>query len=139
MNIYLNITRKTFSFLILTLILFIILNIQCSSNNVEANLRFNSEKLNKLCPITIDAETTLLSTSVTCDKCLLYLCQFDFDVNTLNIEEFISAKKLFLINGLRTAESMKSFRNNRVIVQYQYVNLDGIYLPKIEILPEEYL
>ena len=139
MNIYLNITRKTFSFLILTLILFIILNIQCSSNNVEANLRINSEKLNKLCPITIDAETTLLSTSVTCDKCLLYLCQFDFDVNTLNIEEFISAKKLFLINGLRTAESMKSFRNNRVIVQYQYVNLDGIYLPKIEILPEEYL
>lgn len=139
MNIYLNHSRKSFFYSILAIIFFIVFYIQCSTNNVEDNLRKTSEKMNKLCPITIDAETTLLSTSVTCDKCLLYLCQFDFDVKTLNIEEFISAKKLFIINGLRTAESMKSFRNNRVIVQYQYVNLEGIYLPKIEILPEEYL
>lgn len=137
MKIFKILTRKFFLFSIFIINL-IVLNIQCASKNVETNLRISSEKINKMCPITIDSKTILLSTTVPCEKCFRYLYQFDFDLNTLNIEEFISSKKLFLINSLRTSESMKYFRDNHIIVEYHYVNLSGINLAKIELLPEEY-
>jgi len=122
----------------LSFVLLISLNFNCKTKDIDTNLQLLSERINNKCPIIIDSKTVLLSTSVPCQKCFLYLYQLDFDSNTSNINEFVTNKKEFIINSVKTSKDMSYFKNNNITISYQYVDTKGNALTKIIISPEDY-
>ncbi len=95
--------------------------------------------LNKKCPVNVDKEIRLDSVTALPNKILQYNYTF---VNHLKKDLFVTyiRKNLEpdLIQLVKTSPELKSFRENGVIMSYNYNDKNGEFLLKILITPQIY-
>lgn len=97
--------------------------------------------LNKTCPIMIDKDTRLDNavalpnnkfqynyTMVNMDK-----SELDVDIDTLK-----NYMEPVIINNARTNPSLKTFRENKVTLAYNYRDKNGVFILEIKVTPDLY-
>lgn len=131
----------TFKRIMLFIIIIILIQIirQLLQIPIDKALTQTANRLNKECPIYVDKETRLDSVIALPNKILQYNYTF---VNYLKKDLLMTYIKKNLEPDLtklvKTNQELKSFRENGVIMNYNYNDKKGEFLLKISITPQMY-
>lgn len=133
--------KKYISFGIAFIVTFTI-GIMCTGNNntLTQQVIKTSEEVNKKCPMTIDAYTTLDNTTVTENPLTLvylYTANVNKDSLTINLDEVKGKIMKTTQNGANTSPEMAFIRDNSVLLKYHYKDKNGKYLFDFTITPEK--
>jgi hypothetical protein len=98
-----------------------------------------ASEINKTCPFMVDQETRLDNTVALPDNIFQYnytLVNYDkSEVNNDTIRKYVEPG---IVNNVKTNPSLKSFRDNKVTMQYQYKDKNGVFLLSIVVTPDQY-
>ncbi|WP_163717458.1 hypothetical protein [Mangrovibacterium lignilyticum] len=98
-----------------------------------------AQEMNKNCPFMVDAETRLDNAVAAPGKRLEYnYTLINTDKDSIDIESFTDYLQPILVNNVKTHPDMASFRDNHIIMDYNYKDRNGIFITKISITPELY-
>jgi len=98
-----------------------------------------ASELNKTCPMMIDAETrwdntvALPGNTFQYNYTLINLLKDSTDLE--RIEEYLNP---IILNTIKTNPDLKLFRDNNVIMSYNYKDKNSIHLFKLTFSPEQY-
>jgi hypothetical protein len=111
-----------------------------SSPSLDKLLMYAASEINKTCPIVVDEETQLDNTIALPDN----VFQYNFTLPNLSKSDsvFEGIKKIIepkILNSTKTSPDLKTFRDNKVTMNYNYRDKEGVFLFKIIITPEMYL
>lgn len=120
-------------FLVCSIALFI----QCGGS-VDGQLKKIAEESNKECPKVLDQWTRLDSCAAYPGKVYKYFHTVINNASVSDTEQFKTAFKPIIIATVKTNPAMKFFRENDVVLHYQYKDEAGNYNVTIEINPEDY-
>lgn len=99
-----------------------------------------ASEINASCPIMVDRETQLDNAIALPDNVFQYnytlINVSEEEVHTDTIRKYIEPG---IINTARTNPDMKVFRQNKVTLNYNYQDKNGVFLLKISVTPELYL
>tara|TARA_B100000035_G_scaffold41917_1_gene31423 strand:+ start:239 stop:622 length:384 start_codon:yes stop_codon:yes gene_type:complete len=116
-------------------IIFFIVSFQLSfGQDINKALNEISSQMNQNLPMVIDKYTTLLTTYGGNGR-ILYRYKLDTNLFIdygLTKDKWINAQKKSIKNTFCTSPSMSLFRDYDVIVTWNYVDLDGEFISKIE-------
>ena len=122
-----------------TAITFIIIILQSCGANFNMKLKFAAAALNKTCPKMIDNQTRLDSVTVRPHKEMVYhYTLIKIIKNRFDIDAFEGYMKPIMQNQLRTNEGLKSYRENKAIMTYDYNDKDGKPLLEMVFTPDLY-
>ncbi|SDK44810.1 hypothetical protein SAMN04488540_1402 [Ferrimonas sediminum] len=118
-------------------------NIVMKAFNNEPHMT-NSEKLiqvsseiNANLPMNVDSETVLISTSGF-NGAFKYNYQLpNFEVESMDVKEFVADMKLPLINAVCTTDDLKAFRDMKIVVSYSYYDSNKNQIAVIEVDTKE--
>ncbi len=95
-----------------------------------------SRDVNKQCPMQIDKYTKLLSTVVV-ERKVIYFCELDVNLLTRNggigLSELGESQKKLMITNFCTSPTFDIFKQYNMSIEYQYRDLDGKHLFKLDI------
>lgn len=98
-----------------------------------------ASELNKSCPIMVDSETQLDNAVGLPGKTIQYNYTFlnmeKATVDTSELENYLQPK---ILNNIKTNPDLKNFRENDVIMVYNYKDKKGEHLFKLTFKPEKY-
>ncbi|NLN95809.1 MAG: hypothetical protein GX128_06545 [Bacteroidales bacterium] len=98
-----------------------------------------ASELNKSCPIMVDAETQLDNTVALPDNTFQYnYTLVSMERATLDISELENYLQPIILNNIKTNPDLKTFRDNDVIMAYNYKDKNGEHLFKLTFKPEIY-
>lgn len=98
-----------------------------------------ASELNKSCPIMVDAETQLDNTVALPDNTFQYnYTLVSMERATLDISELENYLQPIILNNIKTNPDLKTFRDNDVIMAYNYKDKNGEHLFKLTFKPENY-
>jgi len=113
----------------------------CSNADVafQKQLTKSANDMNKTYPAMVDRETRIDNVVALPDKVFQY--NFTF-INLLKDSvDFVSMAREMqpnLLNGVKSSPDLKTFRDHRVTMAYQYSDKNGVFMFKILITPEKY-
>jgi len=98
-----------------------------------------ANEINKNCPIMVDQVTRLDNTMAGPGNSIAYnYTLVNHEATELNIESIKEYITPILINMVKTSEEMKSFREIKVSLKYNYRDKSGVFLFSVLINPEDY-
>lgn len=98
-----------------------------------------ASELNKSCPIMVDAETQLDNAVALTDNTFQYnYTLVSMERATLDISELENYLQPIILNNIKTNPDLKTFRDNDVIMAYDYKDKNGEHLFKLTFKPENY-
>ncbi len=98
-----------------------------------------ASELNKSCPIMVDAETQLDNAVALPDNTFQYnYTLVSMERATLDISELENYLQPIILNNIKTNPDLKTFRDNDVIMAYNYKDKNGEHLFKLTFKPENY-
>ena len=98
-----------------------------------------ASELNKSCPIMVDAETQLDNAVALPDNTFQYnYTLVSMEGATLDISELENYLQPIILNNIKTNPDLKTFRDNDVIMAYNYKDKNGEHLFKLTFKPENY-
>ena len=98
-----------------------------------------ASELNKSCPIMVDAETQLDNAVALPDNTFQYnYTLVNMERVTVDISELEHYLQPIILNNIKTNPDLKTFRDNDVIMAYNYKDRNGEYLFKLIFKPENY-
>ena len=127
--------KKTFQLLIFILTFVVAFigtkYVMSTFNSTKSKLEKASLEINKKCPIMLDKETRLESTNVIQNKMILYNCtlinntreDLNFDAEIISNKFELKAQRI-----LDTNPDMKEFREQEIILCYNYKDKKGVNL-----------
>lgn len=115
----------------------VVLFIQCGGS-VDGQLKKIAEESNKECPKVLDQWTRLDSCAAYPGKVYKYFHTVINNALVSDTEQFKTAFKPIIIATVKTNPAMKFFRENDVVLHYQYRDEADNYNVTIEINPEDY-
>ncbi len=102
-------------------------------------MRHTASELNKTCPHQLDKETWLDSASVLDKKTFRYNYTLQFPKDSIEVEMFVLSARPLMVSNTKTNTDLQVFRENEVIFEHYFRDINGVFLTKIVIAPEEYL
>ncbi|MFV0418203.1 MAG: hypothetical protein ACK5KT_05690 [Dysgonomonas sp.] len=132
-----NIISPKQNILYIFLLSLIIIFTQCSGST-DTQLKKIAEEANKECPKMLDQWTRLDSCVTYPGKTYKYFHTMVNNASVSDVEQFKSTFKPVIVNTIKTHPAMKFFRENEVILQYQYSDESGETHVTIEVTPEDY-
>jgi hypothetical protein len=135
--------NKIFLTIALTAALIVFLAWRISGS--KSDLRFHkimkhtAAELNKTCPQQVDKDTRLDSASVHINKTFRYNYTLQFPKDSIEVEMLVLSVKPLMVNNVKTNPDLQLFRDNDVIFEYYFRDMNEDFLTRIEIAPEEYL
>ena len=105
----------------------------------DKQLMIVASEFNKTCPIMVDAQTRLDSALALPNNTFQYHYTF-VDVETANVDtnDFKDYMAPNILEQMKTSPQMKSFRENKVILNYLYRDKNRQYIALITITPDMY-
>jgi hypothetical protein len=98
-----------------------------------------ASELNKSCPIMVDAETQLDNALALPDNTFQYnYTLVNMERVTVDISELENYLQPRILNNIKTNPDLKTFRDNDVIMAYNYKDRNGVHLFKLIFKPENY-
>lgn len=105
----------------------------------DIKLQATASALNKQCPMMVDKETRLDNAVALPGNTFQYrytLVNMTKDQLDTNIAK--QTLRPNMVQSLSTMPELKDFRDNKVVMEYNYSDKTGAYMMKITIKPEEY-
>lgn len=108
--------------------------------DIQTMLMLTAEKMNKMCPMTVDEDTRLDNVVVLSNKTIQYnytwvnLRLEDLDLSVIESQFFPT-----LLNNAKTNPGLKLFRENKVTMTFYYSDMDGKFVTLFKATPEKYL
>ena len=98
-----------------------------------------ASELNKSCPIMVDAETQLDNAVALPDNTFQYnYTLVSMEKASVDISELENYLQPIILNNIKTNPDLKTFRDNDVIMAYNYKDRNGEHLFKLIFTPEHY-
>lgn len=98
-----------------------------------------ASELNKSCPIMVDAETQLDNSVALPNNTFQYnYTLVNTETATVDISELENYLQPIILNNIKTNPDLKTFRDNDVIMAYNYKDKNGEHLFKLTFKPENY-
>ncbi len=98
-----------------------------------------ASEMNKSCPIMVDAETQLDNAFALPDKTFQYnYTLVNMENESLDITGLENYLEPIILNNIKTNPDLKTFRDNDVIIAYNYKDKNGKHLFKLTFKPENY-
>ncbi|MFY7788388.1 MAG: hypothetical protein ACOVQA_11000, partial [Thermoflexibacteraceae bacterium] len=98
-----------------------------------------ASEINKSCPIMVDQETRLDNTVALPNNSFQYnytlVNMVKSDVNIEALREYLQP---IITNNIKTSPDMKLYRENKVIMLYQYKDKNGEFIFKLTLTPDTY-
>ncbi|KIO50795.1 zinc ribbon domain-containing protein [Flavobacterium hibernum] len=110
-----------------------------SDTSVDKVLVQAANKVNKNCPMNVDANTTLKNAVALPNKTLQYnyvlvgITKADVKIDT--VRKYIFPR---ILEDVRNNPQLKSFRDNEVTIKYNYTDSNGAFLTEYVVTPEMY-
>ena len=113
----------------------------CSKKvSYEDVLRKNAQAMNRKCPIIVEKDVRLDSTSAGPGKRFTYYYTMLAQTrDSVDVKSFEYRLRPVLTNNLRTNESLELIRKNRADVDYRFFDRKGRLICDIGVKPEDYL
>lgn len=111
----------------------------CSSNEAKVfkSITETAEQVNKICPMKIDAQTTLKSTEAIEPRTLKYNMIIKLPQN-IEVETISAALKPAVMQQIKSNAGVKVLRDMDVTFYYSYKTSNGKTIADIEVTPEDY-
>ncbi len=104
----------------------------------EAIMEAASE-INKSCPIMLDKDTRLDNVLAMPNNSFQYnYTLVNFEDNSIEVDELTDYLRPIIVNNIKTNPDMKWYRDNRVTFLYNYKDMNGIFILKLKVTPDEY-
>ena len=122
------------------LTLFLLCSCGSEKTDIQTMLMLTAEKMNKMCPMTVDEDTRLDNVVVLSNKTIQYnytwvnLRLEDLDLSVIESQFFPT-----LLNNAKTNPGLKLFRENKVTMTFYYSDMDGKFVTLFKATPEKYL
>lgn len=98
-----------------------------------------ASELNKSCPIMVDAETQLDNAVALPDNTFQYnYTLVNMERAKVDISELENYLQPIILNNIKTNPDLKTFRDNDVVMAYNYKDRNGEHLFKLIFKPENY-
>lgn len=98
-----------------------------------------ASELNKTCPIMVDAETQLDNAVALPEKTFQYnytlINMYKESIDIESLEEYL---KPVILNTIKTNPDLKSFRDNNVVMSYNYKDKNSAHVLKLIFTPDQY-
>lgn len=99
-----------------------------------------ASELNKSCPIMVDTETQLDNSVALPNNIFQYnYTLINMKKDSVDIAVFEEYMQPMILNNVKTNPDLKTYRNNKVTMAYYYKDMDGLFLTKISVTPDQYL
>ncbi len=117
----------------------IIITLQSCGANFDMKLKFAAAGINKTCPKMIDNQTRLDSVTVRPHKEMVYhYTLIKIIKNRFDVDAFEGYMKPIMQNQIRTNEGLKTYRDNKAVMTYDYKDKDGKPLVEMVFTSETY-
>ncbi|UOK41268.1 MULTISPECIES: zinc ribbon domain-containing protein [Flavobacterium] len=107
--------------------------------SIDKELAEVANEMNKTCPMKIDQFTTLKNTMALPNKTIQYTYTLDeitkAEVNMDTVKKYVFSG---LLENVKTNPGMKLFRDNKVTLNYYYMDKNGVFVTEYQITPEMY-
>ncbi len=109
------------------------------TNTFDKAMMEAASELNKACPIMVDQDTRLDNAVALPDNIFQYnytLVNLDkSEVNIDTVKKYIEPE---IINNVKTNPDLKTYRENKVTMAYNYKDKNGVFVLKISVTPDLY-
>lgn len=107
--------------------------------SIDKQLVEVADELNKMLPMTIDSQTRLDVAVPLPDKVFQYnYTLIHLHKDSINIPEMTEYLNERILNNIKTSPDMAAFRENEVIMEYNYHDRQGTHILKLRFTPEQY-
>ena len=98
-----------------------------------------ADELNANCPVMVDSETRLDNAFAMPGNVFQYnYTLVNLVKDSINIQDFEEYMKPRIVSNAKTNPDLQLFRDNKVTMNYYYKDLNGIFVSKISISPDQY-
>jgi len=98
-----------------------------------------ASELNKTCPIMVDTETQLDNAVALPEKTFQYnYTLINMYKDSIDIERLEEYLKPVILNTIKTNPDLKSFRDNNVVMSYNYKDKNSTHVLKLIFTPDQY-
>ena len=98
-----------------------------------------ASELNESCPMMVDAETRLDNAVAMPDNVFQYnYTMINIKKEDLDVDVFTNELEPFITNSVKTNPDLQVYRDNKVTMAYYYQDMEGEFLTKIVVTPDEY-
>ncbi len=98
-----------------------------------------ASELNKTCPIMVDAETQLDNAVALPEKTFQYnYTLINMYKDSIDIEKLEEYLKPVILNTIKTNPDLNSFRDNNVVMSYNYKDKNSAHVLKLIFTPDQY-
>ena len=105
----------------------------------DKQLMAAASELNESCPMMVDAETRLDNVVAMPGNVFQYnYTLISTKKEDLDVEVFTNELTPTITNSVRTNPDLQAYRDNEVTMAYYYQDMDGEFLTKILVTPDEY-
>jgi hypothetical protein len=107
-----------------------------NKGSLEEILNKTSEKVNNICPIMIDEETRMDSTSIIGGNQIVYhQTLINFSIEELDLDYFKNFVDSSVTSAVINNKEMEPLRTNGVIITYNYSDKNGLKIHSVSIEP----
>jgi uncharacterized protein YceH (UPF0502 family) len=118
----------------------IILSCTSKSTDIETLLKLTAQKINKMCPMTVDKDTQLDNVVILSNKTIQYNYTFvNWELEDLDLQAIESDFFPLLLERTKTNPGLKLFRENKVTVSYYYADMESKFVALYKVTPDLYL
>lgn len=98
-----------------------------------------ADELNANCPVMVDSETRLDNAFAMPGNVFQYnYTLINLVKDSINIQDFEEYMKPRIVSNAKTNPDLQLFRDNKVTMNYYYKDMNGIFVSKISISPDQY-
>jgi|SRR5690554_4396715 len=99
-----------------------------------------ASELNKNCPIMVDGMTRLDNAVALPNRILQYnYTLINWIKDSVDINAFKDHMQPMILNNVKTNPDLKMYRDNRTTLDYNYKDMNGVFIVKISIKPIDYI
>lgn len=105
---------------------------------IDKQLMKMASEANANCPFMIDSITRWDNAMAMDERTLQYNYTVDVCRDSIDIAYFTDILSAQITNHVRTSPDMKYLREKKVTFVYNYKDIDGVFITKIEVTPDKY-
>jgi hypothetical protein len=107
--------------------------------SIDEGLVTVADQINKMMPMTVDAETRCDSLSPGPNRTFVYhYTLVKRSKDELYPDKLVAYMRPRLVNNYRSLEQMKTLRESGVVLEYRYFDKDGEYITSITVDPKDF-
>ena len=106
--------------------------------NINDELVKTANEINKHAPIVLDSLTTFYNVNTLKGNVFQYNYTLNIDKSAVDTSEWKKSAKENLVDQLKTNPKATYFRENKIEIQANYADKNGMQICKIVVLPNEY-